>query len=76
VKKRETKEALTITPMLLSGLVKTEKGYAVATAELSPTGSVLRLDIGPSQAYPQFVALEHKRLLSRLSSLCLTGRLS
>lgn len=47
--------------MVLTGVVKTSKGYAVATAVVDREG-VAKLSLGTSQAYKEFVAREHKRL--------------
>lgn len=55
-------------PMWLCGIVRTAKGYAVATAEISTEGEVLQFVIGNSQAFPEFVAIEHRREAARLST--------
>lgn len=50
--------------MVLSGLVRTSKGYAVATAVISDAGELLSWKLGNSQAYKQFVAIEHKAIVA------------
>lgn len=47
--------------MELSGVVRTSRGYAVAQALVKADGSVT-VTLGPSQAYPEHVAHEHKRV--------------
>lgn len=47
--------------MILSGVVKTNRGYAVATAVVSPNGEIT-ITLGNSQAFPEHVAVEHKRI--------------
>lgn len=51
-----------IGPMTLSGVVKTTRGYAVATATFDADGNAT-VKLGNSQAYPEHVAAEHKRIL-------------
>lgn len=50
--------------MVLSGIVKTSRGYAVATAVISDAGELLSWKLGNSQAYKQFVAVEHKAIVA------------
>lgn len=59
--------ATVVKEMILTGLVKTTKGYAVATVVLRPTGEVVSCALGHSQAYKEFVALEHSRLVLKLA---------
>jgi len=50
-------------PLVLSGVVKTSKGYAVARATLKPDGTVEAVSLMPSQAFKQYVAAQHKRIV-------------
>lgn len=49
--------------MVLTGLVRTSHGYAVAIEEIGADGQRLSLRLGRSQAIKNFVAQEHKRVL-------------
>ena len=55
-------------PMVLTGLVRTSRGFAVATATLEPDGTVRSVRLGHSQAFKTFVAMEHQRELGRLAN--------
>lgn len=48
---------------MLSSVVRTSKGFAVAYAEIAPDGSVKSIRLGYSQTAPEFIAREHKRTL-------------
>jgi hypothetical protein len=52
---------------VLTGVVRTTKGYAVARVELGPDGSLIQAWLGPSQANKVFVAQEHHRMLAPLA---------
>lgn len=60
--------ATVMKPMVLTGLVRTSRGYAVATAVLEPDGTARSVKLGHSQAYKSPVALEHQRELGRLAN--------
>lgn len=50
-------------PMVLSGVVKTSRGYAVALATLRADGTVERVELKGSQAFKQYVAAQHKNIV-------------
>ena len=52
--------ATPVGPMTTSGVVKTTKGYAVATVTVDEDGS-LSVKLARSQAFKQYIAAEHKR---------------
>ncbi len=54
-------------PMVLTGLVKTSKGYAVAVATFEADGSLQSLEVGPSQANKVYVAMKHQRMLAPMA---------
>lgn len=56
-----------VRPMTLSGIVRTTRGFAVATVELAADGSVLSVKLGNSQSEKQFVAGEHVKMLPLLA---------
>jgi hypothetical protein len=49
--------------MVLTGVVRTTKGYAVARAVIARDGNVT-VTLGHSQTHKEFVAIEHKRSLT------------
>jgi hypothetical protein len=53
--------------MVLAGIVRTSKGFAVAVAELAADGTTTSLRIGRSQTIREFVALEHKKMLAPMA---------
>lgn len=54
----------------LVGIAKTEKGYALVSAVVTPSGVLKDLTVGNAEAYPQFIAIQLRRLLlSTLASL-------
>lgn len=48
--------------MRLTGVIRTTRGYAVAQETVDADGA-RSLVIGPSQAFPEHVASEHKRVV-------------
>lgn len=50
-------------PMVLTGVVKTTKGYAVAIAKFHADGRLDSLKLQLSQAFKEHVAREHKKVL-------------
>lgn len=48
---------------LLTGLVKTDKGYAVLTARIRVDGTLESATLSRSQAEKVYVAMEHKRAI-------------
>ena len=50
-------------PLSLTGVVKTSRGFAVARATFAPDGSLIGVELQRSQAFKQYVAAEHKRLV-------------
>ncbi len=68
VKPRGSDGAEPVKPLVLAGMVKTGRGYALAEVTLSPGGEVVSLRIGPSQSHPQFVALELRRAITALNA--------
>jgi hypothetical protein len=53
--------ATPVGPMVLTGVVRTTKGYAVARAVVKDGAAVVTL--GHSQTHKEFVAMEHKKVL-------------
>ncbi len=51
--------ATPVGPMTLTGVVKTSKGFAVATAVFD--GDSVKVTLAGSQAFRQFVDAQHKR---------------
>jgi hypothetical protein len=49
--------------MVLTGIVRTSKGYATVVVEMAPDGAVLSLKVGPSQAEKRFEARRHKDVM-------------
>lgn len=67
---RGADDATPVGSMTLSGVIRTTKGYALATAVFSPDGSLTSLALGISQAYPHgkpHIAREHVRLATELA---------
>jgi hypothetical protein len=60
--------------MRLSGIVRTTSGFAVAQVTLSPTGDLVEMSVGQSQSHPEFVAIEHKRVVAMLGQKVLVTR--
>lgn len=76
-KKPESRSSLTsmngqavIRDIALVGMAKTEKGYALVSAVVTPSGVLKDLTVGNAETYPQFIAIQLRRLLlSTLASL-------
>lgn len=66
--------AVPVAKMFLSGIVKTSKGYAVATAAINSDGTVDSIALGRSQLDIRFVAKEHQRGLYMAALDVLNGR--
>lgn len=49
-------EGVVAGPFRLSGLCRTDKGWAVAVVEVDADGNTLSMEIGPSQVFPEIVA--------------------
>lgn len=60
-------DAIPTKNMILTGLVRTSKGYALAIVEYAPDGSLVALRLGRSQADKVFVAMAHKEALVKAS---------
>ena len=60
--------ATPLRPMVLTGIVRTGKGYALATAVLTADGRVASVSLGHSQSQKEYIAIEHKRALTVASS--------
>lgn len=56
---------LTKTGGVVTGLVRTSKGYAVATIELDGEGRTTSVRLGHSQTQKEFAAREHLRVVTR-----------
>ena len=52
--------------MTLTGLVRTSRGYAVASLVVEPDGTQA-FRLGNSQVYPEHIAAEHKKMLVKAS---------
>lgn len=66
--KASASDSIPIGPLRLSGIVKTTNGFAVASVELSVEEweFVTTKSIGASQRFKEYIALEHKRMVSAL----------
>jgi hypothetical protein len=61
--KLEVADDAQLKPMVLTGLVRTSRGYAVAIAHVAADGSLTSFRIGPSQSEKRFAAIAHKEAL-------------
>jgi hypothetical protein len=55
--------AIPVASMVLSGIVRTSKGFAVCLARLRADGTVENVELGRSQVFKEHVAAEHKPLV-------------
>lgn len=55
-------EAYPVGNFELTGVIKTSRGFAVATITLSREGRVVEMKLGRSQTYKEFIALEHREV--------------
>ncbi len=64
-------DSIPVGAMRLSGIVKTTKGYAVASIELSKEewAALAKKRLGASQRFKEHIATEHKSLVMKLGQV-------